>query len=112
MLLLWLWLTNSALLFGAEFDAELERARELEAGIQAEETLQLPPRDTKVSDKAAKATRRRHRRRSSRLQAPLPTRSGIDQPAGRHADRGVSAMLLLGLAVVLGRSRAARSHVR
>ena len=28
--LLWLWLTNSALLFGAEFDAELERARELE----------------------------------------------------------------------------------
>jgi membrane protein len=41
-------------LFGAEFDAELERARELEAGIRAEETLQLPPRDTTVSDKAAK----------------------------------------------------------
>ena len=54
VLLLWLWLTNSALLFGAEFDAELERARELQAGIEAEETLQLPPRDTTVSDKAAK----------------------------------------------------------
>jgi len=54
ILLLWLWLTNSALLFGAEFDAELERARELQAGIEAEETLQLPPRDTTVSDKAAK----------------------------------------------------------
>ena len=55
VLLLWLWLSNSALLFGAEFDAELERARELEAGIEAEETLQLPPRDTTVSDKAEKA---------------------------------------------------------
>jgi membrane protein len=53
VVLLWLWLTNAALLFGAEFDAELERARELEAGIEAEETLQLPPRDTTVSDKAA-----------------------------------------------------------
>jgi membrane protein len=54
VVLLWLWLTNAALLFGAQFDAELERARELEAGIRAEETLQLPPRDTTVSDKAAK----------------------------------------------------------
>ena len=53
--LLWVWLTNLALLFGAELDAELERGRELQAGIAAEETIQLPPRDTKVSDKAAKA---------------------------------------------------------
>ncbi|NQX10554.1 YihY/virulence factor BrkB family protein [Microbacteriaceae bacterium VKM Ac-2855] len=52
--LLWLWITNLALLFGAEFDAELERGRELQAGIAAEETLQLPPRDTTASDKKAK----------------------------------------------------------
>lgn len=52
--LLWIWITNIALLFGAEFDAELERGRELQAGIAAEETLQLPPRDTKASDKKAK----------------------------------------------------------
>ncbi len=52
--LLWLWLTNLALLFGAEFDAELERGRQLQAGMAAEEHLQLPPRDTKVSDKNAK----------------------------------------------------------
>ena len=52
--LLWLWITNNALLFGAELDAELERARELQAGIAAEETVQLPPRDTKASDKKAK----------------------------------------------------------
>lgn len=51
--LLWLWLTNLALLFGAEVDAELERARELQAGIAAEQTLQLPPRDTRTSDKKA-----------------------------------------------------------
>jgi membrane protein len=49
--LLWLWITNLALLFGAELDAELERGRELQAGIAAERELQLPPRDTRVSEK-------------------------------------------------------------
>jgi len=49
--LLWLWLLNMSLLFGAEFDAEMERGRQLQAGIAAEETIQLPPRDTKKSDK-------------------------------------------------------------
>ncbi len=55
--LLWLWLTNLALLFGAELDAELERGRELQAGIAAEESVQLPPRDTKKTDKAEKKAR-------------------------------------------------------
>lgn len=50
--LLWLWLTNLALLFGAELDSELERGRELQAGIAAEQTVQLPPRDTRQTDKA------------------------------------------------------------
>jgi membrane protein len=50
--LLWLWITNLALLFGAELDAELERGRQLQAGIAAEETLQLPPRDTRKIEKA------------------------------------------------------------
>ena len=50
--LLWLWITNNAFLFGAEVDAEIERARELQAGMHAEETIQLPPRDTAASDKA------------------------------------------------------------
>lgn len=52
--LLWLWITNLALLFGAELDSELERGRQLQAGIVAEERLQLPPRDTRVSDKNEK----------------------------------------------------------
>jgi membrane protein len=55
--LLWMWITNLALLFGAELDAELERGRQLQAGIEAEETLQLPPRDTRKTDKAAEKER-------------------------------------------------------
>ncbi|MEY2848476.1 MAG: hypothetical protein RI885_1141 [Actinomycetota bacterium] len=51
--LLWVWIANNVLLFGAEFDAELERGRQLEAGMPAEEDIQLPPRDTSKSDKAA-----------------------------------------------------------
>ena len=49
--LLWLWITNLALLFGAELDAELERGRELQGGIAAERSIQLPPKDTRASDK-------------------------------------------------------------
>jgi len=55
--LLWLWITNLALLFGAELDAELERGRELQAGIPAEQSIQLPARDTRTSDKAARKER-------------------------------------------------------
>lgn len=50
--LLWLWLTNLALLFGAEIDAELERGRELQSGEPAERVLRLPPRDDSGIDKA------------------------------------------------------------
>ena len=49
--LLWLWITNLALLFGAELDAEIERGRQLQAGIPAEHDIQLPPRDTRVIEK-------------------------------------------------------------
>ena len=52
--LLWLWITNLSLLFGAEIDSELERGRELQAGIPAEEELQLPVRDTRNIEKAQK----------------------------------------------------------
>jgi membrane protein len=52
--LLFLWITNLALLFGAELDAEIERGRQLQAGIAAEEELQLPARDTRKIKKARK----------------------------------------------------------
>jgi membrane protein len=44
VLIVWLWLTNVALLFGAELNAELEREKELAAGVAFEDTLSLPPR--------------------------------------------------------------------
>jgi membrane protein len=43
--LVWLWITNLAVLLGAELDAELERQRELDAGLPAEDQIQLPPRE-------------------------------------------------------------------
>jgi membrane protein len=49
--LLWLWITNVALLFGAELDAELERGRQLQAGLPAEHELQLPPKDARGLEK-------------------------------------------------------------
>lgn len=54
ILLLWIYIINAILLFGAEVDSEIERGRELQAGLPAEENLQLPARDTKASDKKAK----------------------------------------------------------
>lgn len=52
-LLLWIWIANSVLLFGAEIDAETERVRQLEAGVKAEVELQLPRRGTSASRKKA-----------------------------------------------------------
>ncbi|QEC46108.1 YihY/virulence factor BrkB family protein [Baekduia soli] len=43
--LVWLWISNIAVLLGAELNAELERGRELEAGLPAQDELQLPLRD-------------------------------------------------------------------
>ena len=61
--LVWLWISNLAVLFGAELDAEMERGRELQAGMkEAEETIQLPPRDTTKmsgSEDRTEATTRR-----------------------------------------------------
>lgn len=102
--LLWVWLTNLALLFGAEVDAELERARQLQGGIEAEETLQLPPRDTAASEKAAEkkaavvAQGRAIREASpesgaesgSAGDAPSRDRTGERMPAGRHTPGGAS----------------------
>ena len=44
--LVWLWLSNIAVLLGAEFNAELERGRQIEAGHPADEEPFLEPRDT------------------------------------------------------------------
>jgi len=45
--LIWLWISNIAILLGAEFNAELERGRQIEAGHPAEREPFLEPRDTR-----------------------------------------------------------------
>jgi membrane protein len=46
VLLVWLWITNLALLFGHQLNAERERRRELAEGRpRAERELQLEPRE-------------------------------------------------------------------
>ena len=42
--LMWLWISNIAVLLGLELNAEVERSRELAAGLPAEQEIQLPPR--------------------------------------------------------------------
>jgi membrane protein len=44
--LVWMWISNVAILLGAEFDAELTRGREIEAGRSSGDPI-LPPRDTR-----------------------------------------------------------------
>ena len=56
--LVWLWITNIAMLLGAELNAEVERSRELEAGIPMKETIALPPREASDDDDEPDADRR------------------------------------------------------
>jgi membrane protein len=44
VLLAWIWLTNVALLFGAELNAEIERQKELREGVRSRDTLNRPAR--------------------------------------------------------------------
>jgi membrane protein len=45
--LMWLWITNIAVLLGAEMNAELERGRRIEAGHPEEKEPFVEPRDTR-----------------------------------------------------------------
>jgi membrane protein len=56
-LLVWLWITNIAVLFGQQLNSEIERGRELSAGIRAEREIQLPLRDEPKKNAEADAER-------------------------------------------------------
>jgi membrane protein len=43
ILLVWLWLTNLTLLFGAQINAEIERDKQIAEGVPEHETLRRPP---------------------------------------------------------------------
>jgi membrane protein len=49
--LVWLWITNIVILLGAEFNAELERGRQIAAGRPEDDEPYLEPRDTRTMDK-------------------------------------------------------------
>jgi membrane protein len=54
--LIWLWVTNMAILLGAEFNSETERAKQLEAGMTgARERIQLPLRQAPKTKKTGTA---------------------------------------------------------
>ena len=50
--LVWLWISNIAVLLGAEFNAELERGRLIEAGHPADREPFVEPRDTRKMQRA------------------------------------------------------------
>jgi membrane protein len=87
--LLWLWITNLALLFGAEFDSELERTRELQAGMRAEAELQLPARDTsgieKREEREQKAKQEAREIRLDAVDEHVEARSRAGGPDERRA---------------------------
>ena len=82
--LLWLWITNLALLFGAELDAELASAgRELQAGLPAEEVIRCPPATR------ARATRRGRGSRRHRTRPTAPGHPRTDRDASPDHDDAV-----------------------
>jgi membrane protein len=49
--LVWLWISNIAVLLGLEFDAELARQRAVAGGLPSGEEPYVPPRDTRAWSK-------------------------------------------------------------
>lgn len=80
-LLLWIWLSNLAMLFGAVLDTEVERARQLHAGIDAAEQVQLPLRDDRRI--IANRTRRARDVQASQRMRGDAVLDGVTPPAGR-----------------------------
>jgi membrane protein len=65
--LVWLWISNLAILLGVELDAELEHERALKEGVPPKEELYAIPKDTRKfePETAAQARRTEEIRRSS-----------------------------------------------
>ena len=55
--LTWLWISNIAILLGAELNAEIERGRQIEKGFPPEKEPFLPARDTTNLEKDREKTR-------------------------------------------------------
>lgn len=98
MFMLWLYVTNIAMLFGAEVDAELLRTRQLKSGLPAEELILLPPKDSgNFAKKQVKAAEMYDAAHELRLQA-LRDAAGPEAAAtyGRPARAAGHAALVRG----------------
>ncbi len=87
ILLLGLWIMNIALLIGVTLNAEIERARLLQAGFPAERELLVLPRNTRMIEARAAEedwlAERGSRLRQPRVDAEPDPDSGHDQPSSR-----------------------------
>ncbi|MCC2592885.1 YihY/virulence factor BrkB family protein [Tessaracoccus sp. OS52] len=82
-LLFALWVFNIVLLLGAEVDAEVERARELQGGIEAEASIQLPPRGTTKVEKMKKARDKFEADGRALRESSQGTESGAEEDEGK-----------------------------
>ena len=79
--LLWLWLVNMAVVYGARLDAEVMRVRQLRAGLPAEEELVVLPRDTR-----AQVARDRRREKMLARYRELRRESGAEPESGAESE--------------------------
>jgi membrane protein len=75
--LVWLWISNLAILLGAEFDAELEHERALREGVPEDSAQFATPKDTRKFDEAQ--TRDAEQVERTREQARRDADPGADQ---------------------------------
>ncbi|GAB2673993.1 YihY/virulence factor BrkB family protein [Nocardia goodfellowii] len=75
--LVWLWISNIAVLLGAEFDAELARGRRIEEGMPPDEEPFLPPRQEATDDSDASRESLDEPRGSDRPKESMTKRRGV-----------------------------------
>jgi membrane protein len=72
--LIWLWISNLAVLLGAELNAEIEHERAIRAGLPADAEPFVVPRDTRKLDDqdTARANQTAHIREDRQTDQPTP----------------------------------------
>ena len=102
--LVWMWLTNVAVLLGAELNAETERGRELEEGVPgAEEEIQAPYRRVPKDEEEQRG------RSDFRRKTPMMAMHAAGRPSGACV---VAGALRAGRRAVLVRAARAASRRR